>query len=120
MINAILKGIFKLIISLVSIVFYPIDVLIETALPGLQTAINAIGTFLTYLSSALGWVLSVFGLSSNCLSLIVLYFTFKLTIPFVIYTIKLAIRWYDKLKPQEVIMWLYMLIFMLIVILLIY
>lgn len=99
MINAILKGIFKLVTSLVSLLLSPIDTLIADALPSLQTALNAIGQFLTIISSALGWVLSVFGLSSDCLSLIVIYYTFKLTTPLIISTIKLAIRWYNKLKP---------------------
>lgn len=99
MINAILKGIFSLVTSLVGILLAPIDALISTALPSLQTGLNAIGSFLTLITSSIGWVLSVFGLSSECLSLIVLYYTFKLTVPLTIYTIKLAIRWYDKIKP---------------------
>ena len=99
MINAILKGIFKLVISLVSLLLGPIDSIISTALPSLQVGLNAIGQFLTLVTSSIGWVLSVFGLSSECLSLIVLYFTFKLTVPLAISTIKLAIRWYDKIKP---------------------
>lgn len=99
MINAILTGIFKLITSLVGVLLSPIDNLIATALPDLQTGLNAIGDFLSLATSSVGWVLSVFGLSSECLSLIVLYFTFKLTVPLTISTIKLAIRWYDKLKP---------------------
>ena len=99
MINAILKGIFKLVISLVNILLTPIDSIITSALPSLATALTGIASFLGLVTSSIGWVLSVFGLSSECLSLIVVYFTFKLTVPVVVYAIKLAIRWYDKLKP---------------------
>lgn len=99
MINAILKGIFSLVTSLVSVLLSPIDSIISNALPSLQVGLNAIGSFLTLITSSIGWVLSVFGLSSECLSLIVLYYTFKLTVPLTISTIKLAIRWYDKIKP---------------------
>lgn len=99
MINAILKGIFSLVTSLVTLLLAPIDSIISNALPSLQVGINAIGSFLTLITQSIGWVLSVFGLSSECLSLIVVYFTFKLTIPLAISTIKLAIRWYDKIKP---------------------
>lgn len=99
MINAILKGIFSLVVGLVNLLLSPIDNLIASALPSLQTAINGIGQFFGYITTAIGWVLSCFGLSSDCISLIVLYFTFKLTVPLVISTIKLAIRWYDKIKP---------------------
>lgn len=99
MINAILQGIFKLIISLVNVLLTPIDALISTALPSLDSAINAVGQFLNLVSQGLGWAVSVSGLSTECLSLIVLFFTFKLTAPLLFSTIKLAIRWYDKLKP---------------------
>lgn len=99
MIQAILTGIFKLITNLVSLLLSPIDNLISSALPSLSSGINAVGQFLTYATSSIGWVLSVFGLPSECLSLIVLYFVFKLTVPLTVATIKLAIRWYDKLKP---------------------
>lgn len=99
MIQSILTGIFTLVTNLVQILLSPIDTLISSALPNLQSGLNAIGSFLTLVSSSIGWVLSAFGLSSECLSLIVLYFTFKLTVPLTISTIKLAIRWYDKIKP---------------------
>lgn len=70
MINAILKGIFKLVTSLVTLLLGPIDTIISNALPSLQVGINAIGQFLTLATQSIGWVLSVFGLSSECLSLI--------------------------------------------------
>ena len=99
MIQALLNGIFTLITNLVSLILTPIDLLIENALPDLQTGLNAIGSFLSICVSSVGWVLSVFGLSSTCLSLIVLYFVFKLTLPLLVHTIKLAIKWYNALKP---------------------
>jgi hypothetical protein len=99
MINAILTGIFKLIIGLVSIILTPIDTLITSVLPGLDNALTAVANFFTYIGSSIGWVISLTGLSSETLSLIVLYFTFKLTAPMLFYMIKLAISWYNKLKP---------------------
>ena len=99
MINAILTGIFKLIIGLVSIILTPIDSLITSALPSLDNALTAVASFFTYIGSSLGWVISLTGLSSETLSLIVLYFTFKLTAPMLFYMIKLALSWYNKLKP---------------------
>lgn len=99
MINALLTGIFKLIISLVSIILAPIDLLITNALPNLDNALTAVASFFTYIGSSIGWVISLSGLSSETLSLIVLYFTFKLTAPMLFYMIKLALSWYNKLKP---------------------
>lgn len=99
MINAILKGIFKLVVSLVNLLLTPIDALISSALPGLSSAISAIGSFLSLCMQSIGWVLSVFAIPAGALSLLVLYYVFKLTLPLAISTVKLAIKWYDKIKP---------------------
>ena len=99
MINAILKGIISLIIGLVSLILTPIDNLILTALPNLSNALTAVGNFLNLISNGIGWAVSLTGLSNEALSLIVMYFTFKLTAPMLFYMIKVALSWYNKLKP---------------------
>ena len=99
MINAVLKGIFKLIISLVSLLLTPIDNLILTLLPDLSNALTAVGNFLNLIGTSIGWAISVTGLSNETLSLIVAYFTFKLTAPMMFYLVKLALSWYNRLKP---------------------
>lgn len=99
MINKILMGIIKLIISLVSLILAPIDLLIQNALPDLSNALTAVGNFFNLIGQSIGWGISALGLSNETLSLIVLYFTFKLTAPMLFYMIKLALKWYDKLKP---------------------
>jgi len=98
-INAILTGIISLIVGLVSLILSPIDNLIMSALPDLSNALTAIGSFLNLISQGIGWAISATGLSNETLSLIALYFGFKLTAPMLFYMIKLAISWYDKLKP---------------------
>lgn len=98
MIAAIVSVIFQVISYIIQIVLYPIDALITNALPSLSSGLTAISSFLGICTRNIGWVLSAIGLSSECVSFIVLYFTFKLTFPVTIYTIKLAIRWYNKLK----------------------
>lgn len=99
MINAILTGIINLIISLVSLILLPIDALILSILPDLSNAFTAIGSFLNLISTGLGWAVSLTGLSSATISLIVSYWTFTLTAPMLFYMIKLALSWYNKLKP---------------------
>ena len=99
MINKILMGIIKLIVSLVSLILAPIDNLIQSALPDLSNALTAVGNFFNLISDVIGWVVSATGLSNETLSLIVMYFTFKLTAPMFFYMIKLALSWYNKLKP---------------------
>ena len=99
MINALLKGIFKLIIGLVTLLLKPIDIAIATVLPGLSGAFSGVANYLNIIGSGIGWAVSVTGLSSSALSLLVAFFTFKLTLPVSFWLIKLAIKWYDKLKP---------------------
>lgn len=99
MINKLLMGILKLIIGLVSVILSPIDLLITNALPSLDNALTAVGNFFNLISNSIGWGISVLGLSNETLSLIVLYFTFKLTAPMLFYMIKLALSWYNRLKP---------------------
>lgn len=99
MINAILKGIMKLIITLVNILLLPIDTLISTILPDLSNALTSIANFLNIALRSIGWVISLTGLSSNCISMIVLYFGFSLTAPMLFYLVKLALSWYNRLKP---------------------
>ena len=99
MINAILKGIMSMVVGLVSLITVPIDAVIATALPDLSNALNAIGELFTLASNSIGFAISLLGISNETLSLIVLYFTFKLTVPLMISTVKGAIKWYDKIKP---------------------
>lgn len=99
MINKILMGIIKLIVGLVSLLLAPIDNLIQSVLPELSNALTAVGNFLNIISSSIGWAISLTGLSSETISLIVVYFTFTLTAPMLFYLIKLALSWYNRLKP---------------------
>lgn len=99
MIKWLLKGIMSLIISLVSLILAPIDLLIQSALPELSSAFTAIGNFLNIISSSIGWAISLTGLSSSALSLIVAYYVFTLTAPMLFYMVKLALSWYNRLKP---------------------
>lgn len=99
MINKLLMGIIKLIVGLVSLILTPIDNLIQSVLPQLSSAFTAIGNFLNIIASSIGWCISLTGLSSQAISLIVAYFTFTLTAPLMFYMIKLALSWYNRLKP---------------------
>lgn len=99
MINALLKGIISLIIGLTSTILKPIDLLIASVLPDFSNALSAVASLFNLASQYVGFAISVTGLSNETLSLIVLYFTFKLTAPLMVSTIKSAIKWYDKLKP---------------------
>lgn len=98
MINAIIKGVISLISTLIGVVLAPIDLLISSAIPQLDTALTSFATLLNVVGASIGWVISAFAIPTSVISLIVAYYIFKLTVPIVIYTIKLVVKWYDKLK----------------------
>ena len=82
MINKILLGIIYLISALVQLILTPIDAAITLALPDLSAAFTSIGSFLTIVFQSMGWCISLLGLSPNVISLIVIYYTFSLTLSF--------------------------------------
>lgn len=90
---------FKLVIALVNVILYPIDALIATALPNVSDALTGVGTAFQELCNYIPFAVSYFALKPWVWSLLVAYMTFKLTIPFAVHAIKLALDWYDKLKP---------------------
>lgn len=99
MINAIIKGIFSLVISLVEVLLYPIDLVINSALPGVSDALGYVSTFFNYILQFIPWILSWFNLPSVFITFVVAYWVFKLTVPLAVHTVKLALAWYDKIKP---------------------
>jgi len=99
MITSLLQGLMSLIMGLVKLILLPIDLVIATVLPDLSTALSSFGQLMSYISLHIGWVISFTGLSHDSISLIVMFLEFKLTAPIMFYTIKLALKWYDRLKP---------------------
>lgn len=98
MINTILTGIFNVVIALVNVLLSPIEAIISNYIPSLDAAFDMVAMLFENLVNFIPWVISWTGLNSTVIGLIVAYFTFSLTVPFLIHTIKLAIAWYDKLK----------------------
>lgn len=99
MINAILKAIFSLVISLVNILLTPIDLLITSTMPDISNALDMVGNLFNYIASIMPWATSWFGFNSTVMGLFVAYMTFELTTPLIVSTIKLALKWYNKIKP---------------------
>lgn len=100
MIAKLMQAIINLIISLVNFLLTPINALITSLLP--QTVVdglNSIGAFFQIVSNGIGWVISASGIPTAAIAIIVATMTFKLTVPLLVHATKLAIAWYDKLKP---------------------
>lgn len=98
MIKSIINGIIKLIMSLVSVLTAPIDMIIKSALPDLSNALTSFGSMLNIIGDSIGWCISLTGISSTAISLIITYYVFKLTTPILFSSIKAAIKWYKTLK----------------------
>lgn len=86
------------VIGMVDIILLPIDLLISSVLPSLSVAFSHISLFFNYILSSVAWVISCFGLSDFILSFIIAYYIFKLTYPLIVYSVKLAVKWYNALK----------------------
>lgn len=99
MIAKLLSALMGLVIKLVDILLYPINLLIQNAMPDLSTALNSIAGFFQVVSNGIGWVISASGIPSTAIAIIVATMVFRLTVPLGVATVKLAIKWYDKLKP---------------------
>lgn len=99
MIKALLSGIIKLIIGLVSILFYPIDLAISAILPDVSTMFTYVAQFFTIIGNGISYALSFIPIFPEFWVVFVAIYTIRLTFPITMYAIKLALRWYDKVKP---------------------
>lgn len=103
MIGDILITIFNILMAVVlmllKLILMPIDYLISQALPALATGFTAVGSYISTILTNIGWVLSITGIPAVAFGLIAAYWLFKLTLPVNVWFIKLAINWYNKLKP---------------------
>jgi hypothetical protein len=84
--------------SLVTVITSPIDILIKNALPDLSNALTSFGNMLDLIGDSIGWCISLTGISSTAISLIITYYVFKLSTPILFSSIKAAIKWYKTLK----------------------
>ena len=103
MIGKILSAIFGVIIYLINLLLAPLDLIIDNALPSLSNALTSINSLFDYIISVIGFAINASGLSDISLALIVAYYTFVIGGTFSASVVKLALRWYNALKPQEVI-----------------
>lgn len=92
-------GFLSFITAIMNLILAPIDILIGNYLPSISEALTKINLLFEFISQSLSWVVSISGLSSYALSLIVLYFIFKLTVPLQVYIFKFILKWYRKLVP---------------------
>lgn len=98
MINKILMGIFKIILSLIGLLLTPINNAIAQYMPGLDTALTGLANVFQIGGQYIGWVLDALCITPTTISLLISVLVFKLTFPLIVYVFKLIVKWYDKLK----------------------
>ena len=98
MITTIFNVVIGMVFALIGLLLTPLNALIATYMPSLNDAFLAIGDLFGYITDALGWAVSVSGLSAFSLSLIALYYIAKFTLPALVYNIKLAFAWFRTLR----------------------
>lgn len=85
--------------KLVSIVLAPLDLLIKGLIPDMTNVFSRINSFFDLLGNYVSFGLSYLGFTSETISLFVILITAIITIPLAVHMIKLAIKWYNALKP---------------------
>lgn len=98
MIKAIINGVFSLVLSIIDVVLVPIDATIESSLPGISEVLNYIGQFFNYILGFIPFIFSWFNLPSWLVDFTIAYYVFKLTVPLIVHTIKLAVSWFRSIK----------------------
>lgn len=88
-----------IVLKLVQLILIPFDLAIATFLPELSDGLNAIGDYLVLITQSLGWAISLTGIPFFAIALVATAMIFRLTVPFNVWFIKLALGWYHTLKP---------------------
>lgn len=95
----IIHFVFSAVFTVINLVLLPINILIANYLPVLSSALSAVNSLFQSILSTVPFLVSLTMLPTLAIQMIVLYYSFALTLPFSIYFIKLCIKWYNILKP---------------------
>lgn len=103
MIDTLLNGLFKVILSFVigtfNIILIPIDFLLKTALPFVYNDfINPLNDLINSFINFIPFICDFTFLPAFTLHIIVDYLIFKYTTKFTVFSIKLIIKWWNYLK----------------------
>lgn len=98
MINNIGDLVLNIVITLVNIILLPINLLIRQYLPTIDNALQYLNDFIDELTRYLSWGVDSLCLPQPVIIIITDYLIFKLTFPYLVWFIKLALKWYNNLK----------------------
>lgn len=98
MINAIVNGIFKLIINLFNVITFPIISAVTILFPSLDTFFTYINTFLSYALTYVGLVLDLLFIPRSAITFLFDYFITCYSIYLLVISIRFVITIYNKFK----------------------
>lgn len=98
MIQAILEGVFSVILDLINALLMPLNALINAVVPSFSDMVGVVVNGFNAVFSYIGWAVNGTLLWSETISFIIIVITFKLTLPYTISAIKTAVKWFRSLK----------------------
>lgn len=87
------EAIILFILKIIDILLMPLNFLIQTLAPDLNSAMLNIVDYYNYAGELMGWVLSALAIPSTALVLAASYYLFKWTISAAAYGFKLVLSW---------------------------
>ena len=100
MISQLVSIVLNAVIGFLNIILIPIDIFISNILPAdVLDIFTTINDFIDFIISNIPYVINMTLLPAFIVKVIVDYIIFAISVRYVFYVVKLAIKWYDKLKP---------------------
>lgn len=94
MINVILT----VISWVIEIILLPINLIIAQFLPSLDGVFSTVGEAFSIGFASIGWVVDLFGIPYFLIDFLISFYIFYLTVPLLIYFIKIVVKWFARLK----------------------
>lgn len=94
-----IKALFKVIKLLINLVLLPLNLLVQNVFPDTANLISNVNSFFTKITEGVLWVKSWLPFTDTFYIILVSVLVFKFTVPLIVHTIKLVVKWYNALKP---------------------
>jgi hypothetical protein len=98
LLGATIETVFSVIATLIKIIISPLDAIIMNLLPDVAKFTNYITDFLNLCLTSIGWVIDVLGIPTGLITIVISYFTFKYTLTFSVFIIKIILGWVKNYK----------------------
>lgn len=93
-----MKGVFAIVTKFIDILLTPINLLITNMLPSFDSVLTYVSNLFNSGLTHIGWIMDSLCLSGETISFLIAFWTFKLSFPLLVSSIKALIKWYNNLK----------------------